>query len=91
MISHTQNLYSPAVARDTHIKWSKVESKISRQVLLNNQLGAQFFFMIKHMKNLFVRLVIYKDYTQMHGQQNIKLPTSVGVYLQYQISCKSCQ
>ena len=34
MISHTQSLYSPAVARDTHIKWSKAETEISQQVLV---------------------------------------------------------
>jgi len=26
-----------------------------------------------HEKELCVKLVIYKDYTEMHGQQNIKL------------------
>ena len=27
-----------------------------------------------HEKELCVKLVIYKDYTEMHGQQNIKYP-----------------
>jgi hypothetical protein len=26
-----------------------------------------------HEKELWVKLVIYKDYTEMHGQQNMKL------------------
>ena len=28
-------------------------------------------------KELCVKLVIYKDYTEMHGQQNIKFPNSM--------------
>jgi len=30
-----------------------------------------------HEKELCVKLVIYKDYTEMHGQQNIKLTTGI--------------
>jgi len=34
-----------------------------------------------HEKELCVKLVIYKDYTEMlHGQQNIKLPVILACY-----------
>ena len=37
-----------------------------------------------HEKELCVRLVIYKDYTEMHGQQNIKFSDTKQAKLTYQ-------
>jgi len=37
-------------------------------ILVNNQLDSQFFMYVY----LCVNLVIYKDHTRMHGQQNLK-------------------
>jgi hypothetical protein len=40
-----------------------------------------------HEKEMCVKLVVYKDYTEMHGQQNIKVVTSMyvekGIYTVY--------
>jgi len=36
-----------------------------------------------HEKELCVKLVIYKDYTEMHGQQNTKCNTNYSAMLQH--------
>jgi len=47
-------------------------------IFVHNQLDAQFFFMYVYFES-YVKLVIYKDYNEMHSQQNIKYCSS---YLQ---------
>jgi len=37
----------------------------------------------KKKKELCVKLVIYKNYTEMHGQQNIKFQTTLIIALRY--------
>jgi len=43
----------------------------------DNHVGACNTYRIEiniHEKELCIKLVIYKNYTEMHGQQNVKIP-----------------